>query len=79
MGEVRFIWPDLKSPKGQIQFSSLVEAMALRGMCAVVRWVLRENGEPTVGLCVPEFEYPGEDKRLDYMFWVKVNYATRPL
>ena len=72
MGEVRFMWPDLTSPKAQIQFSSLVEGMYLRGMAAVVRWVLKDQAEPTIGLCVPEFNYPGDDKRLDYMFWVKV-------
>jgi hypothetical protein len=72
MGEVRFIWPDLISPKAQIKFSSLVEGMYLRGMVAVVRWVLKDQAEPTIGLCVPEFNYPGDEKRLDYMFWVKV-------
>ena len=72
MGEVRFIWPDLTSPKAQIKFSSLVEGMYLRGMVAVVRWVLKDQAEPTIGLCVPEFNYPGDNKRLDYMFWIKV-------
>jgi hypothetical protein len=72
MGEVRYIWPDLTSPKAQIQFSSLVEGMHLRGMCAVVRWVLKDRAEPVIGLCVPDFSYPGEEKRLDFMFWVKV-------
>ncbi|WWD15786.1 hypothetical protein CI109_100210 [Kwoniella shandongensis] len=75
MGEVRFIWPDLTSPKAQIQFSSLVEGMELRGMCAVVRWVLKDRAEPSIGLCVPSMDYPGEDKRLDYMFWVKLPFA----
>ena len=73
MGEVRFVWPDLTSPKAQIQFSSLVEGMALRDMVAVVRWVLKDQADPVIGLCVPEMDYPGEDRRLDYMFWVKVS------
>ena len=72
MGEVRFVWPDLTSPKAQIQFSSLVEGMALRNMVAVVRWVLKDQAEPVIGLCLPEMDYPGDEKRLDYMFWVKV-------
>ncbi|KAK8869939.1 hypothetical protein IAR55_000507 [Kwoniella newhampshirensis] len=75
MGEVRFIWPDLTSPKAQIQFSSLVEGMELRGMCAVVRWVLKDRAEPSIGVCVPSMDYPGEDKRLDYMFWIKLPFA----
>ena len=73
MGEVRFVWPDMSSPKAQIQFSSLVEGMALREMVAIVRWVLKDRAEPVIGLCVPEMDYPGEDKRLDYMFWIKVS------
>ncbi|CAD6581135.1 MAG: ATP-dependent DNA helicase II subunit 2 [Tremellales sp. Tagirdzhanova-0007] len=75
MGEVRFVWPDLTSKKAQIQFSSLVEGMHLRDMVAVVRWVLKDQAEPTIGLCVPEFNFPGEDKRLDYMFWVQLPFA----
>ncbi|EIW69540.1 hypothetical protein M231_07455 [Tremella mesenterica] len=75
MGEVRFIWPDLTSPKAQLQFSSLVEGMYLREMCAVVRWVLKDQSDPIIGACVPEFNYPGEDKRLDYMFWCQLPFA----
>ncbi|WWC61275.1 uncharacterized protein I303_103856 [Kwoniella dejecticola CBS 10117] len=75
MGEVRFVWPDLTSPKGQIQFSALVEGMELRGMCAVVRWVLKDQAEPVIGLCLPAMDFPGEGKRLDYMYWVKLPFA----
>ncbi|ORX39724.1 SPOC like C-terminal domain-containing protein [Kockovaella imperatae] len=75
MGEVRFVWPDMSSPKAQIQFSSLVEGMSLRDMVAVVRWVLKDRADPVIGLCVPEMDYPGDDKRLDYMFWVKLPFA----
>jgi ATP-dependent DNA helicase 2 subunit 2 len=72
MGEVRYIWPDLSSPKAQIQFSSLVRAMADRKMAAVVRWVLRDGAEPSVGLCVPEMRQVEDDCQLDFMYWVKV-------
>nr|XP_019042867.1 hypothetical protein I302_08576 [Kwoniella bestiolae CBS 10118]OCF21797.1 hypothetical protein I302_08576 [Kwoniella bestiolae CBS 10118] len=75
MGEVRFVWPDLTSPKGQIQFSALVEGMELRGMCAVVRWVLKDQAEPVIGLCLPAMDFPGEGKRLDFMYWVKLPFA----
>ncbi|WVR05055.1 hypothetical protein IAU60_002067 [Kwoniella sp. DSM 27419] len=75
MGEVRFVWPDLTSPKAQIQFSSLVEGMELRGMCAVVRWVLKDRAEPTIGLCLPCMDFPGDGKRLDFMYWVKLPFA----
>jgi ATP-dependent DNA helicase 2 subunit 2 len=72
MGEVRFVWPDMTSPKAQIQFSSLVEGMYLREMVAVVRWVLKDLADPVIGVCVPEMDFPGDDKRLDYMYWIKV-------
>ncbi|KAK6902779.1 hypothetical protein I203_108038 [Kwoniella mangroviensis CBS 8507] len=75
MGEVRFVWPDLTSPKGQIQFSALVEGMELRGMCAVVRWVLKDQAEPVIGICLPAMDFPGEGKRLDFMYWVKLPFA----
>ncbi|WRT66986.1 uncharacterized protein IL334_003952 [Kwoniella shivajii] len=75
MGEVRFVWPDLTSPRGQIQFSALVEGMELRGMCAVVRWVLKDKAEPVIGLCLAAMEFPGEGKRLDFMYWIKLPFA----
>lgn len=75
MGEVRFIWPDTTTAKGQIQFSSLVEAMALSDMVAIVRWVLKDQADPVIGLCAAEMDYPGVDKRLDYMYWVKVRQS----
>lgn len=75
---MRYVWPDVTSPKGQVQFASLVEAMKNKNMSAVVRWVLKDNAEPAIGVCVPMFEFPGEGKRIDYMFWVKVSrpYST---
>jgi ATP-dependent DNA helicase 2 subunit 2 len=70
---VRFVWPDITSPKAEIQFSSLVQGMQLRAMAAVVRWVLKDQAEPVIGVCVPMMDFPGDEKRLDYMFWVKVS------
>lgn len=72
MGEVRFVWPDISSPKGQIQFSSFVTALILREMVAVVRWVVKDQSEPVIGICIPEQDFPDTGKRLDFMFWIKV-------
>jgi ATP-dependent DNA helicase 2 subunit 2 len=47
--------------------------MKNKEMSAVVRWVLKDQAEPVIGICVPMFEFPGDGKRIDYMFWVKVN------
>jgi ATP-dependent DNA helicase 2 subunit 2 len=75
IGEVRYVWPDTTSAKAQIQFASLIEAMKNKNMSAVVRWVLKDQAEPVIGICVPMHEFPGEGKRIDYMFWVKVSAA----
>ena len=76
MGEVRYIWPDLTDPKAQIQFSSLVAGLVTREFVACVRWVLRDQAEPVIGVCIPEQDFPGDGKRLDFMFWVKVRHAS---
>lgn len=47
--------------------------MKNKSMSAVVRWVLKDQAEPVIGICVPMFEFPGEGKRIDYMFWAKVS------
>lgn len=80
IGEARYVWPDLLSPKAQIQFSALVEAMHDRKMCAVTRWVLKDGGEPTLGACVPFIENKGADEEgrpniLPYMYWLKLPFA----
>lgn len=73
------MWPDLTDPKGQISFSSLVAAMVLREMVAIVRWVLRDQAEPVIGVCIPEQDFPGDDKRLDFMFWIRVSMDSRSM
>lgn len=70
---MRYVWPDTSNAKAQIQFASLIEAMKNKSMSAVVRWVLKDQAEPVIGICVPMFEFPGEGKRIDYMFWAKVS------
>lgn len=72
MGEVRYIWPDVTSDRAQIQFSSLVQAMKEKDMAAVVRWVLKDKADPVVGLCVPEIVEVDDEKKLDFMYWIKV-------
>lgn len=80
IGEARYVWPDLLSPKAQIQFSALIEAMHDRKMCAVTRWVMKDGGEPTLGACVPVIENKGADEEgkpsiLPYMYWLKLPFA----
>lgn len=50
-------------------------AMKNKNMSAVVRWVLKDQAEPVIGICVPMYEYPGDGTRLDYMLWVKVRIS----
>lgn len=77
MGEVRFVWPDLTDSRAQIKFSSFVAGLVLREMVAVVRWVLKDQAEPVIGVCIPEQDFPGDDKRLDFLFWVRVSVPFR--
>jgi hypothetical protein len=49
--------------------------MKNKSMSAVVRWVLKDQAEPVIGICVPMYEFPGDGKRIDYMFWAKVSDA----
>lgn len=51
--------------------------MKNKNMSAVVRWVLKDQAEPVIGICVPMFEFPGEGKRIDYMFWAKVSETSQ--
>jgi hypothetical protein len=51
--------------------------MKNKNMSAVVRWVLKDQAEPVIGICVPMFEFPGEGKRIDYMFWAKVSESCQ--
>lgn len=75
IGEVRFMWPDLTSPKAQIQFSSFVSALITTGFAALVRWVLKDDAEPHIGICIPQQDFPGDDRRLDLMYWIKLPFA----
>lgn len=69
------MWPDISSPKAQIQFSSFVSALITTGMAALVRWVLKDDAEPHIGVCIPQQDFPGEDKKLDLMYWIKLPFA----
>ena len=53
IGEVRYMWPDLTSPKAEIQWSSLVSALMTTDMVAITRWVLKDLSPPDVGVCIP--------------------------
>lgn len=75
IGEVRYVWPDTTSPKAQIQFSSFVSALITTGMAALVRWVLKDDAEPHIGVCIPQQDFPGEDRKLDLMYWIKLPFA----
>lgn len=73
IGEVRYLWPDLTSPKAQIQFSSFVSALITTDLVAITRFVTKDLAEPALGVAIPEVEYLGDGKRLDLMYWIKVS------
>lgn len=74
IGEVRYLWPDLKSSKAQIQFSSFVSALITTGMVAITRWVTKDGSAPEIGVCIPKQQF-GDDTRLDLMFWIRLPFA----
>jgi len=75
MGEVRYMWPDITNPKAQIQWSSLVSALITTDFVAITRWVLKDGSPPDIGVCIPQQEFPGDGKKLDLMYWVKLPFA----
>lgn len=74
IGEVRYLWPDLKSAKAQIQFSSFVSALVTTGMVAITRWVNKDGSPPEIGVCIPRQEF-GDETRLDLMYWIRLPFA----
>lgn len=73
IGDVRYLWPDLTSPKAQIQFSSFVSALYTTELVAITRFVAKDGAEPQIGVAIPKMEFLGDDKRLDLMYWIRVS------
>ncbi len=72
MSEVQYVWADPTSGKQQVIFSSLVQAMLIREVAAIVRWVSREGMDPKMGVLIPrEFE------RVDCFLWVQVRRMVK--
>lgn len=69
------MWPDLTSPKAQIQWSALVSALITTDFVAITRWVLKDGSAPDMGICIPQQEFPGDGQKLDLMYWVKLPFA----
>lgn len=72
IGEVRYVWPDMTSPRAQIEFSSFSSALYLTDLTAIVRWVNKDDAEPNIGVLIPSFQIPEPGKKLDLMYWIKV-------
>ncbi|WOO81065.1 ATP-dependent DNA helicase II subunit 2 [Vanrija pseudolonga] len=75
IGEVRYVWPDMTSPRAQIEFSSFASALYLTDLTAIVRWVNKDDSEPTIGVLIPSFQIPEPGKKLDLMYWIKLPFA----
>jgi hypothetical protein len=75
IGEVRYMWPDITNPKAQIQWSALVSGLMTTDFVAITRWVTKDGSPPDVGACIPAQEFPGDGKKLDLMYWVKLPFA----
>ncbi|KAL1411229.1 ATP-dependent DNA helicase yku80 [Vanrija albida] len=75
IGETRYVWPDMTSPKAQIEFSSFASALFLTDLTAIVRWVNKDDAEPSIGVLIPSFQIPEPGKKLDLMYWIKLPFA----
>jgi len=67
MGEVYCAIADPKSSRAQLAFSSLIRAMSLKSVLAIVRWVQADDAEPKMAACNPVV-----DSQSDYLFMVRV-------
>ncbi|KAF8323293.1 SPOC domain-like protein [Clavulina sp. PMI_390] len=82
MGEVYYIFGDKGTPKSQVAFSSLVQAMVnftRKGddgdevsdpMMAIVRYVSRDGSDPKMGIAIAR-----SLEKVDYMVFVKMPFA----
>lgn len=70
MGEVYYIWGDTESGRMQIAFSSIVQAMLLNGLYAVIRMVTGNNYAPKIGIAVPRVM-----EKAHCLLWIQMPFA----
>lgn len=66
MGEVQYVWADPTSAREQVALSSIVQAMAEKGVMAIARWVSRSD--PKMGVLMPRVL-----DNIDCFLWVQVS------
>jgi ATP-dependent DNA helicase 2 subunit 2 len=71
MGEVYYIWGDTESGRMQIAFSSIVQAMLLEGLYAVIRMVTGNGYAPKLGIAVPR-----TSEKAHCLLWVQVRHEA---
>ncbi|KIP04439.1 hypothetical protein PHLGIDRAFT_15192 [Phlebiopsis gigantea 11061_1 CR5-6] len=70
MGEVHYVWADPASPLQQVAMSSIAEAMYVRLLVAIARWVTKDGAEPKMGILKPETH-----GTVAYFTWVQMPFA----
>lgn len=53
MGEVHYVWGDPASAQQQVALSSIAQAMSVKGVMAIARWVARDGADAKMGVLSP--------------------------
>lgn len=67
MGEVFYVYAGQHSIPDQLAFSSIVQAMAVKGVLAIARMVTRDGLDPKMGVLSPIVW-----DKVDVLTWVQV-------
>ena len=70
IGEVQYVWADPSSGRVQVEFSSIVKAMAERKVVAIARLVSRDEMDPKMGLLIPR-----QLEEVDCFLWLQMPFA----
>ncbi len=73
IGEIYYIWPEPDHVKDQLTLSSLVQAMMIKNVFAVVRWAQKETSAPRLGAAMASVD----EDNVEYLTWVQVSGGSR--
>ncbi|KAF7986188.1 hypothetical protein HWV62_38598 [Athelia sp. TMB] len=70
MGEVYYIWGDPASAQQQVALSSIAQAMSIKKVMAIARWVARDGADTKMGVLSPSIF-----DSVDCLLWVQMPFA----
>ncbi|KAL0945550.1 hypothetical protein HGRIS_014711 [Hohenbuehelia grisea] len=70
MSEIQYVWADPSQPQQQVALSSTVQAMFVKGVMAIARWVTKDGMDPKMGVLAPcVFE------KVECLLWAQMPFA----